>query len=132
MYRQEIESCYRAGCTEATSHFVSIMRDLIFAMTSQCGRDGLRPGNEQVKSIAKFLKFLDEWENSSDNVGFLSQSTAEGLRVTLASTLSLLTYVAEALKLKYLLIAQLSEDPIENLFGILRLGRMITLHLHSF
>ncbi|KAH7975036.1 hypothetical protein HPB49_022915 [Dermacentor silvarum] len=120
MYRQEIESCYGAGCTEATSQFVSIMRDLISAMTSRCGRDGLRPGNEQVKSITKFLKFLDEWEASSGNVGFLSQSTAEGLRVTLASTLSLLTCVAETLKFKYLLTARLSQDPIENLFGILR------------
>lgn len=80
----------------------------------------MRPGNEQVKSITNFLKFLDEWETSSGNVGFLSQSTAEGLRVTLTSTLSLLTYVAEALKFKYLLTARLSQDPIENLFGILR------------
>lgn len=40
--------------------------------------------------------------------------------MTLASTLSFLDYVITKLGYKYLLTARLSQDPLENLFGILR------------
>lgn len=47
-------------------------------------------------------------------------STAVGLRVTLASTLSLLKYVTTSLHCRYLLTANLSQDRLENVFGIIR------------
>lgn len=75
---------------------------------------------EQVKHIKRFQQYLDIWEATVGKLGFLSQATAEGFRVTLASTLSLLTYVTKTLGFKYLMTARLSQDSIENLFGILR------------
>ncbi|KAM7281201.1 hypothetical protein ISCGN_005854, partial [Ixodes scapularis] len=75
---------------------------------------------EQVKHIKRFQQYLDNWEATVGKLGFLSQATAEGFRVTLASTLSLLTYVTKTLGFKYLMTARLSQDSIENLFGILR------------
>lgn len=47
--------------------------------------------------------------------GFLSEETAKGFRVTLASTLSLLLYVTQTLGFKYLLTSRLCQDALENL-----------------
>ncbi|KAH6935837.1 hypothetical protein HPB50_010717 [Hyalomma asiaticum] len=60
------------------------------------------------------------WEEEVGKLGFLSQATAEGLRVTLASTVSILEYVTGKLGYQYLLTSRLSQDPLENVFGILR------------
>lgn len=120
LYKEEVERQYGSGSTAATSDFVVMIRDLIAAMTSRHCREGLRPDSEQVKHIMKFREFLDGWESSGVKLGFLSASTAQGLRVTLESTLSLLEYVTGTLGFKYLLTARLSQDPIENLFGVLR------------
>lgn len=50
---------------------------------------------------------------------FLSQSTATGLRVTISSTLELLSYLT-TLGYSYLMTSRLCQDPVENLFGIVR------------
>ncbi|KAG0415266.1 hypothetical protein HPB47_007542 [Ixodes persulcatus] len=97
-----------------------MLRDLIASMTSRHRRTGLRPETEQVEHIKRFQQYLDIWEATVGKLGFLSQATAEGFRVTLASTLSLLTYVTKTLGFKYLMTTRLSQDSIENLFGILR------------
>lgn len=78
-----------------------------------------RPGSEQEKFIDDFLAYLDEWECGAKDGGFVSQSTAEGLRVTLHSTKSLLRYLT-TLGYRYMMTARLSQDCIERLFGIIR------------
>ncbi|KAM7285168.1 hypothetical protein ISCGN_032128 [Ixodes scapularis] len=120
MYRHEVESRCRPGSPVATSLFVAMLRGLIASMTSRHRRTGLRPETEQVKHIKRFQQYLDIWEATVGKLGFLSQATAEGFWVTLASTLSLLTYVTKTLGFKYLMTTRLSQDSIENLFGILR------------
>lgn len=54
------------------------------------------------------------------SAGFLSQTTAEGLRVTLSSTLLLLEYVTTKLNYKYLMTSRLCQDPMERVVGIVR------------
>ncbi|XP_042145046.1 uncharacterized protein LOC121835153 [Ixodes scapularis] len=88
-------------------------------MTSRCPYDALRPGSEQAKHIDDFLAYLDEWERGAKDGGFVSQSTAEGLRVTLQSTKSLLRYLV-TLGYRYMMTARLSQDCIERLFEIIR------------
>lgn len=68
-------------------------------MTSRCPRDGLRPSSGKVDEIEAFLLFMDHWEAAANKAGggFVSKSTAEGLRVTLCSALSLLTYLTKRL-----------------------------------
>src|SRR5277367_1465594 len=51
--------------------------------------------------------------------GFLTQSTALGLRVTISSTLSLIEYLSKV-GYKYILTSRLNQDKVENLFGIVR------------
>ncbi|KAM7312997.1 uncharacterized protein ISCGN_002918 [Ixodes scapularis] len=120
LYKQEVEG--RFGTTTATECFVKKMRDLISVMTSRRSKDALRPGSRKEAVLQEFLDYLNTWEASAgtQGQGFLSRSTAEGLRVTLSSTLSLLDYVTGELGYRYLLTSRLSQDPIENLFGILR------------
>lgn len=90
-------------------------------MTSRFPRQALRPDSASEDKLLSFLTYLTEWEQyAGGRGGFLSAPTAAGLRVTIASVLSLLTYLTENVGYKYLLTAKLSQDPVENLFGIVR------------
>lgn len=90
-------------------------------MTSRFPAEALRPASPTAAILVDFLDYLDKWEaGTSGKQGFLSDSTATGLRVTLASTLSLLQYLTETLRFKYLMTSRLSTDPVEHLFGIIR------------
>lgn len=91
-------------------------------MTSWFPAEALRPNSPQVAVLKAFLAFIDNWErhaNSKGKGGFLSKSTATGLRVTISSTLELLAYLTGKLKFKFLMTSKLCQDPLENLFGII-------------
>lgn len=91
-------------------------------MTSRFPAEALRPNSPQVAVLKAFLAFIDNWErhaNSKGKGGFLSKSTATGLRVTISSTLELLAYLTGKLKFKFLMTSKLCQDPLENLFGII-------------
>lgn len=105
-------------------------------MTSRFPEKALRPGSKGVQLLKDFLEFLSQWEthvkaekkhmhgavnvkNAKGASGFLSKSTADGLKVTLWSTLHLLEYLA-AHGYKYIMTSRLSQDPLENFFGIIR------------
>lgn len=118
LYKNEIQS--RHGDAAATSSFVDRMRRLIEAMTSRCSSSALRPRNIHHASIESFLEYLDEWEEAATSEGYLSRSTAEGLRVTLSRSLHLLDYVVTKLDYHYLMTSRLCQDSIERLFGIVR------------
>lgn len=66
--------------------------------------------------------YIDEWEKHAKEAGggFLSDSTAAGLRVTLTSTLEVLSYLNSTIGFSYLLTSRLSQDKLGNLFGIIR------------
>ncbi|KAH7986596.1 hypothetical protein HPB49_025891 [Dermacentor silvarum] len=67
-----------------------------------------------------FLQHLSHWEKHAHGAGgYLSVSTAGGLRVTLTATLALLDYLGTQ-GFKYLMTSRLSQDPLENFFGIVR------------
>lgn len=81
----------------------------------------MRPESASVEKLLSFLTYLTEWElHAGGRGGFLSASTAVGLRVTVASVLLLLTYLTKNFSYKYLMTSKLSQDPVENLFGIAR------------
>lgn len=119
-YKNEITSSWSDPAP--TQAFILLMVKLIQAMTARIPSQGLRPGSSQEKDIKDALEYLNKWEAFCEpsKAGFLSGSTAEGLRVTLQGTLDLLKYVNEKLGFKYLLTSRLSQDCIEKLFGIIR------------
>ncbi|EEC09044.1 hypothetical protein IscW_ISCW005761, partial [Ixodes scapularis] len=98
-------------------HFVSDFPHLIKCLRNGFLKTGFQTPDGRV--IATFLMYMDDWEVAAKNGAFLSKSTAEGLRVTLESTKSLLEYLT-GLGYKYLMTARLSQDCIERLFGIIR------------
>uniref|UniRef100_A0A147BBL9 Putative p-32 hm n=1 Tax=Ixodes ricinus TaxID=34613 RepID=A0A147BBL9_IXORI len=119
-YRREIErSC---GPAQVTESFILKISKLIKIMTSRSSKRALRPGSRDFEILRQFLDFLNEWQSHAPNSkkGFLSESTAEGLRVTVQSTLDLVCYLSSQCGFKYLLTSRLSQDKLENLFGIVR------------
>ncbi|KAG0431514.1 hypothetical protein HPB47_021709 [Ixodes persulcatus] len=79
--------------------------------------------------IASFLEYLAAWESHADGAGgFLSESTAVGLRVTLSSTLELLSYLTEEFALPCALIGLFLRSPSPSSSPLPRLPRAITVH----
>lgn len=83
--------------------------------------EALRPCSSGTAVLQDFLSYLKAWEqHTKGGGGFLNNSTTAGLRVTISSTLDLLDYLTEKVGFKYLMTAKTSQDPLENLFGIIR------------
>lgn len=62
------------------------------------------------------MEWLDNWESSSsNNKMFLTQSTAQGLRVTLRSTVEIAKYLLKSCGFKYVLTGKLNQDCLEVL-----------------
>ncbi|XP_040063511.2 uncharacterized protein LOC120837930 [Ixodes scapularis] len=117
-FQDELESS--CSSFDATLSFFRTINNLIKIMTSRFTAKALRPGSKEVEFLKEFLDFLSSWESHAKGVGgFLSDSTADGLRVTVSSTLALLDYLT-AHGFSYLMTSRLSQDPLENLFGIVR------------
>ncbi|XP_057337857.1 uncharacterized protein LOC130675946 [Microplitis mediator] len=83
----------------ATIEFCRWMNNLFDALNENCV--SLKPGDDNFKLIEKSIKTLDFWEakigqpNGIKESSFLTRNTAEGLRVTLRSTLDVKVDVYE-------------------------------------
>lgn len=105
-----------------TVEFVNLCNRLIRVMTSRISSKALKPGSANALFLEEFLAYLDQWENEAKPLGggFLTDNTAVRLRVTIKSPLGLLNYLCSSVGFKYLLTSHLSQDKLENLFGIIR------------
>ncbi|KAH6932627.1 hypothetical protein HPB50_008196 [Hyalomma asiaticum] len=118
LYREKLECIW--GSITPTELFFQIY-SVICAMTSHYPAEALRPGSTQAHLLEDFLVYLNEWEaHAKKTGGFLSDSTANGLRVTITSVLETLSYLIEKAGFKYIMTSKTSQDPLENLFGIIR------------
>ncbi|KAM7314859.1 uncharacterized protein ISCGN_004643 [Ixodes scapularis] len=80
-FQDELESS--CSSFDATLSFFRTINNLIKIMTSRFTAKALRPGSKEVEFLKEFLDFLSSWESHAKGVGgFLSDSTADGLRVT--------------------------------------------------
>ena len=75
---------------------------------------------EILQTIKNAITFLDTWESEVKNLtiaeaAFLSKDTAEGLRVTLQSTLDIIHLLHRA-GYKYVLTAKVNQDKLEVSF----------------
>lgn len=64
------------------------------------------------------LRRLNEWEKKVELSilplsSFLTHQTAEGLRVTLQSTMDIVCYLTEKYQFPYVLTGRLNQDPLE-------------------
>lgn len=98
-----------------------MINSIISIMSSRRPYLALRCDSPAMDSLVCFLAYLSEWEtHASGTRGFLSDSTATGLRVTISSTISLLDYLTKHAGFQYLLTAKLNQEPVENAFGVVR------------
>ncbi|KAG0432872.1 hypothetical protein HPB47_020426 [Ixodes persulcatus] len=118
LYKEDIECQH--GSVDPTSAFVKLMQELISIMTSRFSAAALRPNRLKAEKLSAFLLYLDDWERIAGKNGFLSASTAEGLRVTISSTLSLLEYLTSKVGFRFLMTSRMSQDSLEQLFGVVR------------
>ena len=70
------------------------------------------------QTIREGITFLDKWESEmKDGIikadDFLTPETAEGLRVTLHSTLELIEFLHNVAGFKYVLTAKFNQDRLE-------------------
>lgn len=68
--------------------------------------------------LKQSLVWLDDWENhlSEGHITkqqFLTNNTAESLRITLTSTIDLTVYLLEECEFKYILSAKFNQDLLE-------------------
>ncbi|KAH9384414.1 hypothetical protein HPB48_026420 [Haemaphysalis longicornis] len=89
-------------------------------MTSRFKSEALWRNLAGAAVLSSSLEYITKWEHGAGVVGFISATTAVGFRVTLSSMLSLLEYVTKELHYNYLMTTNLSQDPDENLLGIVR------------
>lgn len=117
VYKEQITRQY--GDPEPTVQLIKNLNELIKIMTSRMPVNGLQRESAESNFLKDFLTYLDDWEKCCPKEGFISKSTGNGLRVTLHTTLSLVDYLTKV-NYKYLLTSRLSQDKLENLFGIIR------------
>ncbi|KAH7960875.1 hypothetical protein HPB49_024189 [Dermacentor silvarum] len=108
---------------EPTVEFTLLLNDLFDALNRRFPAEGLTPGCKDV--LIKASAWLDDWEEEVlrgdiHKDAFLTQSTADGLRVTLKSVRELSLYLLEHCGFKYVLTAKMNQDPLECFFGIIR------------
>ncbi|KAL1437736.1 hypothetical protein MTO96_048602 [Rhipicephalus appendiculatus] len=119
LYKSGIEDT--CGDITATLKFFKMIHDLVQIMTSRFPAEALRPNSASVQKLRSFQEYLSSWENhTKGQKGFLSQSTAAGLRVTVSSVLSLLEYLTEKQGYSFFMTSRVSQDPVEHIFGIVR------------
>lgn len=71
-----------------------------------------------LQVLRQNLNFINDWEimlaeKQISKEQFLTSSTAEGLRVTITSTLELCDYLLSTRKFNYVLTNKMNQDPIE-------------------
>ncbi|KAH6937580.1 hypothetical protein HPB50_001820 [Hyalomma asiaticum] len=84
--------------------------------------EGVRSGSHDLTVMKDSIRWLDKWERELQSGAimkeiFLTQTTAEGLRVTMLSTLALTEYLLGKCDFKYVLTAKFNQDPLERYFG---------------
>ncbi|KAE9523024.1 hypothetical protein AGLY_016655 [Aphis glycines] len=78
-----------------------------------------------VFNFENALSYLNWWEDEMkikkiDPKDFFTMTTAQGLRVTIQSTIDLSKYLLEEGGFEYVLTGKMCQDPLEKFFGIIR------------
>lgn len=102
------------------------MNDLFDTMDRRHPGEAVRRGSKDIPVMMKSLQALDKWERELMSGGiikdvFLIPSTAEGLRVTIVSTLDLKEQLLTECGFKYAPTAAFNQDPIERFFFFLKI-----------
>ena len=99
---------------EATKLFTQHINRLFDALNRSYPSETIRLGSKDLEVINEGIKWLDDWERVTTNKEeFLSSSTAQGLRVSLHSTLHLCNELLNHCNFKYILTNKMNQDCLE-------------------
>ncbi|CAN8028705.1 unnamed protein product, partial [Ixodes persulcatus] len=103
-----------AGTIEFTLRF----NDLFDALNRRHPDEGICQRSPDLKILARGIDWLDSWEREVHDGTispdmFLTQSTAQGLRVTLKSTIDLSVYLLTKCSFDYVLRCKFNHDAIQ-------------------
>ncbi|KAF0721309.1 Uncharacterized protein FWK35_00027338, partial [Aphis craccivora] len=123
-YRDYVKVPELRDCEE-TEHFSKMFNDIFDSLNRKFPAEGIRKYSNYFKVLEDTLKFIDEWELNVVNKkieehNFLTKQTAEGLRVTIKSTMELSKYFLEEIGFKYVLSNKMNQDKLEHFFGVVR------------
>ncbi|KAH9374788.1 hypothetical protein HPB48_000452 [Haemaphysalis longicornis] len=110
---------------KGTVLFTKKFNDLFDAPNRNHPKEGITNGSKGLRVLASFLHWLNMWEKEAASgkiarASFLTDQTAEGLRVTVLSALELSRYLLKSCGFKYVLTGQFNQDVLERFFGIIR------------
>lgn len=110
---------------KGTVAFSLRFNELFDALNRRIAKEGIRLGSKELRVLASSLHWLNKWEKEVTTgaippSNFLTTQTAEGLRVTILSTLELCRYLLKECNFKYVLSEKFNQDVLERFFGIIR------------
>uniref|UniRef100_A0A2S2NW24 Transposable element P transposase n=1 Tax=Schizaphis graminum TaxID=13262 RepID=A0A2S2NW24_SCHGA len=111
--------------SEETQDFTSIFNSLFDTLNRKHLKEGIRINSQDFKVLEDTLSWLDEWKSHFEKGNitqneFLTRSTAEGLRVTIRSTIDLTNHLLKDIGFKCVLTNKMNQDRIEQFFGTVR------------
>lgn len=123
-YYNEIKVNSLWNCA-GTIEFTLRLNDLFDALNRRYPNEGIRHESSDLKMLARGIDLLNSWEcelqnGTISNDMFLTHSTAQGLRVTLQSTIDLSVHLLTKCSFNYVLSCKFNQDPIERFFGKVR------------
>ncbi|KMQ91913.1 hypothetical protein RF55_8168 [Lasius niger] len=109
----------------ATINFCQRFNDLFDALNRKTPNEGLTPSGNDFKVLQSSLEWLNNWENNfrSGKIQaseFLTSNTAEGLRVTIQSSMNICETLTAKHNFQYILTGRINQDSLEKFFGIIR------------
>ncbi|KAH7950304.1 hypothetical protein HPB49_022122 [Dermacentor silvarum] len=117
----------KLGNSETTEEFTLFLNDLFDALNRRFPAEGITTQSSDLGVVSRGIQWLDSWEKELQcglitKDMFLTESTSEGLRVTLKSTRELCNALLQDHNFKYVLTSKMNQDPIERFFGKIRLA----------
>ncbi|CAI6347549.1 unnamed protein product [Macrosiphum euphorbiae] len=117
------KGCVMLKSSDETANFTEFWNNLFDNLNRNLPWQGLKLND--LDGFKDALYYIDCWENEMfaghiNPEEFLTNQTAEGLRITLNSTIDLSKYLLESCSFTYVLTGKMCQDPLEKFFGIIR------------
>ncbi|XP_063986279.1 uncharacterized protein LOC135167229 isoform X2 [Diachasmimorpha longicaudata] len=111
--------------SQATAEFCKWLNDLFDALNRKHIMNAVTPTGLDWKLIQSSLDKLNIWEQNVQEKkisrdSFLTQQTADGLRVTLMSMLHMVKYLVEKYGFPFVFTGRVNQDALEKFFGSVR------------
>ncbi|KAL5245800.1 hypothetical protein ACI65C_013168, partial [Semiaphis heraclei] len=110
---------------DETVKFTVLMNNMFDSLSRKYPVEGIKKNSHDIEVLKEAFEFINEWESNLKNQlinkdDFLTTTTADGLKITLKSTIDLIDYLLDDCNYKYVLTAKLNQDCLEKFFGIIR------------